>query len=74
MELITIKHLFKVCSENKYIALRTKYNYKITINCEIINLYQNKDVDRNSLNKTHFISWRKCSFSEYISNKVPFLL
>jgi len=62
--------------EGKYIIFTTLDGYSVTANIAVLKhaftlpRYQTKKTDRTI---TNYVSYRKCSFQEYISKKVGFI-
>lgn len=73
MKNITRAHLYDVCQKNRFILLRYRSdNSQIAVNCRVA-LLKNLEWAKQDLTETKFISWKACSFHEYISKKVPFI-
>ena len=69
---LLISQLFKICSENEYIAARFSNNEVVGINCKIANL--SRFNHKRAQNKeSRIISCKPINFQQYISIKKPFL-
>ena len=69
---MTFEQLQKALENNNYILLRTHWGLVLAVNCKAKRLMINR-YKFNPKTKSSFISFTPCSFSEYISNKTPFL-
>lgn len=69
---LTVGQLEKACSENSFIILRTASNGQYGFNCKIRSLSKIKK--GAPYLETNYIGFKPCSFNEYISFKVPFIL
>jgi len=73
MKNITIKKLYEICQDNKYIALRFGDNYLMGVNCSVAKILNpSKDIKEIGNKETQFYSFRPISFMEYIRIKRPF--
>ncbi len=68
---ITRNELYKICRNNKYIAVRWFDGVVTAINCKIANLKCFNNIEKGN-QPTYFIGWKPCSFQEYINLKTPF--
>lgn len=71
MNTLTRKQLHRACKSNKYIAVRWFDGVVTAINCKIADHARFDNVNKGN-QLTNLISWRPCSFQEYISLKTPF--
>ena len=80
MEYLTRKQLTDICKKNDYIILREYFKFDTylcksvihALNCKVAFFNRYKNV-RNEELPTKYVSWRKCTFNEYISYKTPFM-
>jgi len=74
MKKLRIYQIHNVCQLHKYLLLRYPDGHYIAINCKVVNTKKLlKKFDKKPNAKTNFVSFRACSFMEYISLKTPFL-
>ena len=71
-ENLTAKQLYNICLKNKYIIVRYVNGQITAINCKVVTLKIFDNI-KNKNHHTRFISYKPCSFMDYISNKTPFM-
>ena len=65
------KQLADILQKNSYVLLR-RFNGDVDgVNCKVINLKHVKEAAKNK-GKTNYISFRSCTFMEYLNHKIPF--
>lgn len=69
---MTAETLNKVCQTNNYIILRLVDNSIIALNCRCAEIAKRRNAF-NGKARTLFVSFKSCTFQEYISHKTPFL-
>lgn len=72
IKLIKAKQLEEICSTRAYILLRHSDGSQIAANCKSIDICKRYKYYGPNAN-TKFISFRDCSFNEYISKKLVFI-
>jgi len=71
---LSVDQLSKACIENRYFILRTPSGATMAINTGVFNLALRKAQERYKTKlRTKFISFRPCSFQNYITYKKPFI-
>lgn len=66
------KQIKKAVQENNYILLRSGASNKlIGFNCKVA-LHREKQVAYDPNARSMYVSYKPCSFMEYITHKVPF--
>jgi hypothetical protein len=70
---MTVASLRNACKKNEYILTRFPEGKQMGVNTKIVRLIdkQNRHFNENDL--TEFVSFKECSFHEYISFKHPFI-
>lgn len=72
METMTAKRLKKACEKHEYILCRYPNGSITGINTKIAKL-TNAKKNYKANNKTLFVSYKPCSFDEYINHKSKFI-
>ena len=68
---LTVRELYNILRNNRYVIVTTYYGYQHAVNCRIKSILSKiYEIDDKS---TDYVSWRECSFTEYISNKNGFV-
>jgi hypothetical protein len=65
--------LLKAVNANDYIIVRHCNGKVMGVNCRIAREISLFKYGASHLVETNYISFRKCSFNEYISKKTPFI-
>lgn len=74
MKKLRVYQIHNACQLYKYIVLRYPDGDCIAINCKVSKTKKPLAIYNKKPNrKTRFISFRTCSFMEYISLKTPFV-
>lgn len=63
--------LYNACKKNDYLILRLTDNSRMAVNCKCVEIAKRRNRFLGTL-KTVFVSFRPCTFQEYITHKTPF--